>query len=106
MDDYLFVFHGGDMPADPEEGAKVMARWGAWMEELGTAIVAPGAPVENATMVGPDSTRAPESAQLITGYLVVKAASIETAVQLAKGCPIHENNGTVQIARAVQFSPN
>ena len=34
MSKYLYVYHGGSMPETEEEGAKVMAAWGAWMEGL------------------------------------------------------------------------
>lgn len=45
MTKFIFVFHGGSAPSSPEEGEKVMAAWGVWMEGLGAHMVDPGAPV-------------------------------------------------------------
>ena len=35
MPKFMFIYHGGGRPETPEEGEKVMAAWGAWMELLG-----------------------------------------------------------------------
>jgi len=37
----------------------------------------------------------------VGGYIVVEADSYEKAVEIAKGCPILENNGTVEIREIV-----
>ncbi len=42
MAKYLFTYHGGRMPETEEEGAAVIARWGAWMGSLGAALVDQG----------------------------------------------------------------
>jgi hypothetical protein len=44
MAEYIFAYHGGKMPEDPEEGARLMARWQAWIGDQGDAMVNPGAP--------------------------------------------------------------
>lgn len=45
MPKYIFAYHGGKMPETQEEGARVMAAWTKWYEELGPAIADGGAPV-------------------------------------------------------------
>ena len=42
MSNYIFAFHGGKKPESPEEGAKFMERWKAWVGGLGYAVVNPG----------------------------------------------------------------
>ena len=37
----------------------------------------------------------------VGGYIIVEAESYEKAVEIAKGCPILENNGTVEIREIV-----
>lgn len=37
----------------------------------------------------------------VGGYIIVEADSYEKAVEIAKGCPILENNGTVEIREIV-----
>lgn len=35
MTNYVFAYYGGKMPESPEEGAKHMAKLGAWVGGLG-----------------------------------------------------------------------
>ena len=42
MSDFVFAYHGGKTPESPEEGAKPMAKWNAWVDGLGDAVVNPG----------------------------------------------------------------
>jgi len=37
----------------------------------------------------------------VGGYIIVEADNYEKAVEIAKGCPILENNGTVEIREIV-----
>ena len=45
MPKYIFAYHGGGMPETEEEGKRVMAAWGAWMESMGDKLVDGGNPV-------------------------------------------------------------
>ena len=38
MPDYVFAYHGAKKPESPEEGAKHMAKWKAWLGGLGDAV--------------------------------------------------------------------
>lgn len=99
MTNYIFAFHGGNKPASPEEGAAVMAKWGAWMEKLGGAIVHPGAPVgASCTINAPGSVANDGGANPLSGFTIVQANSMDDAVEMANSCPILENQGTVEVA--------
>lgn len=103
MTNYVFAFHGGSMPETDEERDAIMAKWGAWMGGLGDAIVNPGAPVGLSTTVSAEGVVDNGGANPLSGYMVVEAADISSAVKIAKGCPIIENNGSVEIAEAVSM---
>jgi len=45
MSNYVLSYHGGRTPESPEEGAKQMAKWKAWVGGLGDAVVNPGTPL-------------------------------------------------------------
>ena len=45
MPEFIIAYHGGREPASPEEGAKHMERWQAWVVGLGDAAVNPGTPL-------------------------------------------------------------
>ena len=38
-----------------------------------------------------------ESKELVSGYLILEAGSIEEAIELSKGCPIYEIEGRVEV---------
>lgn len=102
MPKYLLGYHGGSMPQSPEEGAKVMAAWTAWMGSLGKAMIDPGNPT------GPVKTIAANGAvsdgggaNPLTGYSVIEADSLDAAVRLAKSCPQLAAGGSVQVAETI-----
>jgi len=102
MANYLFTYHGGGMPETEEEGAKVMAAWGAWMGTLGDALVDQGNPVGPSASVATDGTTAPfHGPDTVTGYSIVIAADLDAATALAMGCPIRDDGGWVEIGEIV-----
>ena len=104
MAKYALVFHGGSMPETEEEGAAVMAAWGAWMEGLGPALTDPGNPFGNAVTIGSDgSTSAGGGTNPATGYTLLDADSLDAAVSLAAGCPILAAGGSVEVAEALDM---
>jgi hypothetical protein len=95
---YLLVYHGGGMPQSPEEQAKVMAAWGAWFGELGDAKVDGGNPVGQTRTIGKGGeVSAGGGANPASGYSVIKADSMDAAVQKAKGCPILQSGGSIEV---------
>jgi len=104
MPKYMFAYHGGGMPDTPEEGAKEMAKWSSWYENLGPAIADGGAPVGMSKTVSASGVEDGGGANPISGYTVVTADSYEAACEMAKGCPILGNNGgTVEVAEVVEM---
>ncbi len=104
MAKYALIFHGGGMPETEEEGAAVMAAWGAWMEGLGAALTDPGNAFGNSTTVQSDgSTNQGGGANPATGYTLVDAASLDAAVALASSCPILSAGGSVEVAETIDM---
>jgi hypothetical protein len=98
MPKYLLAYHGGGMPESDEEGARVMAAWGAWYQELGQAIVDPGNPVGQAkTMNSDGSVNDGGGPNPVTGYTVISADDLDGAVNMSKGCPILQSGGSVEV---------
>lgn len=97
MPNYLFVFYGGMMPENPRDQKKMMDTWMAWFAKLGNAIVEKGSPTIPGKIVRKSGVRA-IGANPITGYTVVKAASMDKAVEMAKGCPgVADGSGQLAI---------
>ncbi|TMV04952.1 hypothetical protein FGK63_17910 [Ruegeria sediminis] len=104
MPDFVFAYHGGKAPESPEEGKQVMAAWQAWFQNLGDAVVIPGAPVGMSKTVSASGVADDGGANPISGYSVVKAADIAAATEMAKGCPmVVSGNGSVEVAEVMEM---
>lgn len=40
----------------------------------------------------------------VTGYMIIQAETVERAVELAKGCPILESGGSVEVGETFQVA--
>jgi hypothetical protein len=104
MAKYLYVYHGGGAPSSPEEGKKVMAAWMAWMEGIGAGLVDGGAPVGKSSTVRADGSVAGDGgANPVSGYSLIEAPDLAAAQKIAKGCPILQAGGSVEIAETLQM---
>ena len=97
MSKFIYAYHGGKMPESPEEVAKLMARWNAWVEDLGDAFVDPGNPVGMSKTVSSSGVADNGGANPLSGFSIVEADSIDAAVEMAKGSP-HLDHGTIEVA--------
>jgi hypothetical protein len=102
MANFVLLYIGGSMAEGEAEQAAVMQAWGAWFGGLGSALVDGGNPFATAIKSiasngnvtdGPIGTPA-------TGYSIVKADSLDAAVQLAKGCPVLQGGGQISVYEA------
>jgi len=98
MAKYLLVYHGGSMPEGEEEQGRVMAAWGAWFESLGAGLADGGNPVSQTKTVSGDSVSDGGGANPATGYSLITADSMDAAVSHAKGCPVLQSGGTIEVA--------
>ncbi|MDO6726973.1 MAG: YciI family protein [Cognatishimia sp.] len=103
MPNFIFAYHGGGKPESPEEGQKVMAAWMSWYETMGSAIADGGAPVGMSKTVTASGVEDNGGSNPLSGFTLVTADSIEAATELAKGCPILQDGGTVEVAEALQM---
>lgn len=103
MPKFIFAYHGGGAPSSPEEGAKVMAAWTAWIGANAAALGEGGAPVGPSKTVSPGGVADDGGANPISGYSLCEAGSMDEAIEIAKGCPILEAGGTVEIAEEMQM---
>ncbi len=104
MTNYLLVYSGGAMPETEEEGARVMAAWGAWYQNLGEAIVDGGSPIGPVKGISPDGTVS-DVGDGPTGYTMVSADSMVQVVEMAAGCPILEGyNSSIEVYETFQIA--
>ena len=97
MANYLLVYRGGSMPETPEDQEKVMRAWTNWFGQLGSALVDGGNPASQTKVIGGDGSVSPGGTSSPTGYSVIAADDIDSAVRLAKGCPVLTGGATVDV---------
>jgi hypothetical protein len=105
MSEYVFLYRGGEAGRSPERIQQSLQKWIAWFKELAENghVKNQGHPLERAGKVVRGSQRAvvdgpfAEAKDVIGGYSLIEAIDLEQAVELSKGCPILENEGTVEV---------
>ena len=102
MPNYVFAYHGGKRPETPEAGAAQMARWKAWLEGLGDAVVNPGTPLGKSKTVSADGVSDGGGSNPLAGFSIVKAENMDAALEMAKACPFVEM-GTIEVAEAMEL---
>ena len=110
MSEFTYLFRGRQTSVSAEQRQKQMEKWVVWFKELNDRGVLknPGHPLDftgkvvngNQKIVkdGPYA----EAKDLVGGFIVVEAENIDHAAELAKGCPILEVGGSVEV-RPVQI---
>ena len=107
MSNYLFIYRRSRSLADemtPEQRQQHMEKWktwiGAglqkgWLLDAGDGLTQEGRVVNSKKVI----TDGPlvESKEIVGGFSIVQAASIQAAAELAKGCPVLLSGGTVEV---------
>lgn len=92
----------------PEEMQAEIELHMKWIEELGDHYDS-GEPLmqEAKSISGKDKvvTDGPfiESKELIGGFYIIKAKDLEEATELAKGCPVYNQGGSVEVRQVLSF---
>ena len=103
MTDYVFVYRGGLEFKSHGEGAKHMAKWGAWVNGLGDASVNRGSPFKISKIVSADGVSDDAGLSHLTGYSVVKAKSLDEALLMAQACPHLDIGGSIVVAEVMEM---
>jgi hypothetical protein len=106
MAKYLFIYRSSSdafAKMTPEEMQKHNEAWGAWIGEAmqkgwmldpGDALTAEGRVVQAKVVTdGPFV----ESKEIVGGFSIIEADSIDAAAKRAKGCPALHLGGTVEV---------
>ncbi len=107
MKEFMFIIRGGDdvrAAQSPEELQDHMQKWQVWMGGMAEkGIFVAGQPLDLEAKTIIDSGTAvidrplAEGKELVGGYIIIKAQSLEEATEVAKGCPGFEHNCTVEV---------
>jgi len=107
MTEYMYIIRGGDAglaEKSPEEMQAHMQEWQKWMggmaksgklvggqplEGEGKSIIESGKKVVDRPLA--------EGKEMVGGYLIVKADSLDQATDMARGCPGFEHDCTIEV---------
>jgi hypothetical protein len=95
MAKFVYIYTGGSMPESEEEGKAVMAKWMSWLGAMGDHVTDVGNPFGASKAVNGGATLK------ATGYSIVDAGSLDEATTHAKGCPVLESGGNVEVYEAI-----
>jgi hypothetical protein len=101
MANYVLAYRGGAMAQTDAEREAAMAAWGQWFGALGPAIVDAGNPFGPSSSVASDGSIGDGGASALTGYSILTADSLPAAAELAKGCPVLSNGGSVEVYETI-----
>jgi len=102
MNEFILIFRheDGHKVASPEQIQAWMKQTRDWMGSIAAQnklVGGNGLPFDEARVVRPKNvvTNGPfgEIKETIGGYIIVKAGSVEEAVEFAKGCPVLQGEG-------------
>lgn len=116
MNEFAMIFRSNFQPEvkfSPEEMQNIMQQWQAWMG----GMAAKGQLANSGNRLGGDGKTIKPSAvvtngpyaeikEMITGFIVVKAGSIDEAAEIAKGCPILHVGGNVEVRNIIPMGAN
>jgi hypothetical protein len=105
MSEFVFLYRGGERPTSAEQGRLVMQKWMAWFKELAEKghVVDRGQPLERSGKLVRGAEKSvtdgpfAETKDVVGGYTLVKANDVAQAAELAKGCPILDRGGQVEV---------
>lgn len=106
---YMLILRGGqaDRSLSPTDFGVVVRKYVNWIDELrSSGRYEGGEPLEDKgkTISGDRGslvTDGPfaEAKELVGGYFILKATDLNEATEIAKGCPIFDNGGTVEVRK-------
>lgn len=113
MTKYMFIYWAPPSTSEawqpsPDEMQQVFAQWQAWKEkfkkqvaDLGDGLKPGGRVLKNGQLTdGP----LPEAKEIVTGYSIIHADSMEEAAKVARECPIFQMpNATTEIRELMGY---
>lgn len=96
---YVMLYTGGRMPASETEQEAILKAWEEWYSKIGNALVDAGNPFGPRVKSITNDGMIIESTEdcMPSGYTIIQADSLETAVSMAKTCPILKDGAKISV---------
>jgi hypothetical protein len=114
MSEFTFIYRNQqnpDVQFSPEQMQGILKQWRDWMGGMAAQnkIVSPGNRLafegavvrkDNVVTDGPYA----EIKEMISGYSIVQTETLAEAIELAKGCPIFNAGGSVEVRSIIPMN--
>jgi hypothetical protein len=105
MSEFTYLFRGRKTSGSADEMQQHLQKWVDWFKDLGAKglVKDPGHPLENTGKVVRNKQKAihdspyAEAKDVVAGYMLIEANDLAHAAEIAKGCPILDVGGSVEI---------
>ena len=103
MAKYFVTYCGGEQPATPEDGARHMEKWKAWLAAMGEAVVNPGTPLKDTKTVSVSSVSDYEGTYPFSGFSVLEADNLDAVLRMVRSCPFLDTGGTMDVSEMIEM---
>ena len=112
MNEFVFLYHGGETGRSPERAQQMMQKWMVWFKELADNghVKDRGQPLERTGKLVNGKRKAvtdgpfAEANDVVGGYTLILAKDLNEAAELSKGCPILEVDGQVEVRPVMKLN--
>ena len=112
MNDYVFLYRGGEEGHSPEQMQQTMQKWVTWLKDLADKghMKDQGQPLERTGKLVKGKNKAvtdgpfAEAKDVVGGYTLIQARDLDQAAELSKGCPIFEVDGAVEVRPVMKMN--
>jgi hypothetical protein len=80
-----------------------MSKYMNWLSSLGDSAVSPANPFKNTSTVNSDGSVASGGETSMSGFTIIKADSMGSALSIAKSCPFLETGGSLEVSELMQM---
>ncbi|MGH3464338.1 MAG: hypothetical protein ACRDP9_22950 [Kribbellaceae bacterium] len=101
MAKFLVTYHGAGSPRNEEEKRGAMAAFMAWTNQVGSALVDPGAPLGGSAVVSSAGVADGVAEGPAAGYSILEADDLSAAAELLRDHPFVARGGALQVSQAV-----
>ncbi|MCB0327246.1 MAG: hypothetical protein KDD52_06475 [Bdellovibrionales bacterium] len=82
---------------------KQMEKWKMWVKGLGDKVVNPGTPLPTSVLLTSTSVEEDNDPNSMKGFAVVRAETMDEAIEIAKRDPFLENGGTIRVSQMMEM---
>ena len=80
-----------------------MAKYMNWLSSLGKSAVSPANPLKDTSTVNSDGSVTSGSKTAMSGFTIIEAESMESALSIAKSCPFLEIGGSLEVSELMKM---